>query len=109
MHNSSLQELAEEISQAEKQLSELGKPYLRLWQTLKVDPVRWPQQEYADAGQAWVIAIKGSECLCFNMIEEGWGWVAYSSWGELTEFHWEQDEIQYAISKIYSKIHESYD
>ena len=109
MQNPSLQELTEEISGAEMQLSRLGDSYLRLWKTLKVNPVRWSQQEYTGAGQAWVIAIKGTQCLCFNMVEEGWGWVDYSSWGHLNNFHWEQDEIQHAISKTYFQIHEKYD
>ncbi len=90
-------DLADEIMIAEKALDGLGSRERRLWEHVRIQPTQWRQEQYAGAGSVWVIAVMGNRCLYFNTIEEGWGWGRFETWGNVTEYHWQQDEIQHSI------------
>jgi hypothetical protein len=70
-----------------------------LWAKLRIPPMRWSQQQYPGASSFWVVGILGNRCLYFNEVEKGWGWGRFSEWGVIAEYHWQQDEIPWAISQ----------
>lgn len=47
-------------------------PQQRLWEAIKVTPVKWHEPTYGiDGGGFWVVAIYGSTVVWYNDIEEG--------------------------------------
>jgi len=95
--NITKREILEEIEEAEKELTLLDERTLRLWERTKVPPTQWKQEQYTESDDMWVIALLGNRCLYFNFVEEGWGWGFYEKWGVISEYHWQQDEIQHAL------------
>jgi len=88
-------QLEEEIHGAVAALSEREK---RLWERVKIEPSKWAQEQYAVSGGVWVVAVLGTTCLYFNGVEKGWGWGKFNSWGKVSSYHWQQDEIQHVIA-----------
>lgn len=88
--------LQQEILAAERELGS-DERALRLWQRIRIPPEQWRHQQYSEAGPFWVIALLGKSCLYFNAIESGWGWGQYDTYGEIREYHWQNDEIYHAV------------
>lgn len=104
MENLKANEVSSEIEGAEKILNEWDPEYFKFWSKSKILPVKWVQKQYDNAGDFWVIALIGKNCLYYNHIEEGWGWGSYKEYGEISGFHWQQDEIQHAIYQMIFNI-----
>jgi hypothetical protein len=92
-------ELQAEIKTAESALADLGDRELRLWKTLCISPAMWEHGQYPSVGSVWVVAVMGLRCLYYNQVEGGWGWGRFDSWGVVTEYHWQQDDIQHVIAQ----------
>lgn len=91
-------ELRDVLTSAEMVIDQLGGRQRRLWKLIQVPPMRWNQSQYPGAGPVWVVAIIGRKCLYHNHVEDGWGWGSFDSWGEVAEHHYDQLELQHAIS-----------
>ena len=100
MTANSLSWLLTEIEVAEAALAELGDRERRLWERLRIPPEEWVSDQYQDETSVWVVAAMGRRCLYFNPVESGWGWGRHETWGEVSEYHCQQDEIQHAISMV---------
>ena len=87
-------DLAEDISRMEISLRERER---RFWNDLRVEPSQWKHSQYPGTPPFWVIAILGARCLYLNEVEGGWGWGCYTEWGTITEFQFQQDEIQHVV------------
>jgi hypothetical protein len=106
--NKNLSEVAQEIAGAERDLDAKAR---RLWERIRIAPVLWKQRQYPDEANQyserfWVVAIMGTRCLYFNHVEGGWGWGRFAEWGNVAEYHWQQDEIQLVIVQTLFAIDE---
>ena len=94
-HNLTLQDVHIELEESERRInmSELR----RTWESIKIEPSLWQQNQYDTPERFWVIAIAGKYCLYFNYIEGGWGWGKFEPMGKIIEYQWEQEEIYEAF------------
>lgn len=98
MHNNfAAEEIESEIRSAEIELSKFDIRAFRMWEGIRVTPTQWSQKQYEGVGNFWVVGLLGKRCLYFNSVEGGWGWGKYSHWGEISEYHWEQLEINHVV------------
>jgi hypothetical protein len=101
-------DVAKEVAEAERDLDASER---RLWERIRIAPVRWEQRQYGDEANQyserfWVVAIMGTRCLYFNHVEGGWGWGRFAEWGSICEYHWQQDEIHHVVSQTLFAIDE---
>ena len=95
------------ISEAEiwelinKAWTEMDLPQRRLWEIIKIEPVKWEQTPYGtEGGGFWVVAIYGSAVVWFNDIEDGFNRSAWTTHGVIDEYWCNQDELQWTIQHI---------
>lgn len=100
MQDLTKEEISKEIIEAEKVMDELGDRVRRLWDRICIHPEQWEQNQYPDAGKFWVIAILGYRCLYLNPFEGGWGWGRFKKYGNISEHHWDDAEIQHKIYQV---------
>ena len=105
MTNLTENEISSEILEAEKEIENWESEYINFWQKVKIQPKKWAQYQYDKSDDFWVIALAGKNCLYFNYIEKGWGWGCYEKYGEISVFHYQQDEIQHAIYQMVFNIY----
>ena len=98
--NLTLNQVLDEIREAETLLREFGIRYYNVWFKLKIHPQKWTQAQYKHHDKFWVIGIMGNKCLCFNYLEGGWGWSEFEKLGKITGEHYQQDEIQHSIYQL---------
>lgn len=91
-----LEQVAAEIAECERVL--VG-PQLRLWERMRIAPLLWSQNQYPEENPFWVVAILGCRCMYFNHVEGGWGWGRFAEWGQVGEYHWQQDEIAQTVQQ----------
>ncbi|WP_157885930.1 hypothetical protein [Chryseobacterium glaciei] len=97
-----LEELYENIHKYEVELH--GK-FWNFWQLIKIDPIKWKEEEYGDEGGGfWVVAICGKKVVWYNDIEEGFNISNYTKWGKIDEYYCNQDEINIAVLRMYELI-----
>jgi hypothetical protein len=89
-------EVSSEIAAAEGELDARSR---RFWERILVKPALWSQDQYPGLASFWVVAILGNRCLYFNEVEKGWGWGRYSEWGRISEYQWQQDELQTIVAQ----------
>ena len=71
------------------------------WNKIFIKPAKWKEFKFGDEGNGfWVVAIKDSEVIWYNDIEEGFNISTYTKYGEIEEYYAEQDELQWTIKKI---------
>ncbi|MBT3013171.1 MAG: hypothetical protein KME41_15675 [Candidatus Thiodiazotropha sp. (ex Lucina pensylvanica)] len=82
-------------------------PQRRLWEVIKVDPVKWQQTPYGDEGVGfWVVAIFGETVIWYNDIEEGFNRSSYTKPGEINEYWCNQDNLEWTIQHVLDEIKE---
>ena len=96
----SADQVRDEIQSAERALDELGVRERRLWDRIRITPAQWRQMQYPGYGSVWVVAVMGRRCLYLNQMEGGWGWGRFDTWGEVSEYHYGDDEVQHAVSVV---------
>jgi hypothetical protein len=91
-------ELLDRINQAWKVMT---LPQRRLWERIKIDPVKWQQTPYGtEGGGFWVVAIYGSTIIWFNDIEDGFNRSAWSTPGVIDDYRCNQDELQWTVQHV---------
>jgi hypothetical protein len=76
-------------------------PQRRLWEIIKIDPVKWHQNTYgALGGGFWVVAIFGTTVIWFNDIEHGFNRSSWTTPGTIDEYWCNQDELQWTIQHV---------
>ena len=84
-----------------KAWGEMSLPQRRLWEVIKIDPVKWRENSYGEMGEGfWVVAIYGSTVIWFNDIEDGFNRSSWSSPGLIDEYWCNQDELQWTIQHV---------
>jgi len=102
-------EVEAEIAAAEMVLNEPDGRAIRFWERIRIPPERWEQNQYPGDGRYWVVAILGSRCLYLNEVEGGWGWGRFERWGQISDHHWQQDEIEVPVFQTLFAIDEGGD
>jgi hypothetical protein len=95
------------ISEAEvwdltiKAWEEMSLPQRRLWEVIKIEPIKWQQAPYGTQGGGfWVVAIYGSTVVWFNDIEHGFNRSTWSNPGVIDEYWCNQDELQWTVQHV---------
>ena len=80
---------------------EMSLPQRRLWELIKIDPIKWKETSYGKMGGGfWVVALYGSSVIWYNDIEEGFNLSAWSSFGLIDDYWCNQDELQWTIQRV---------
>jgi hypothetical protein len=70
----------------------------RLWDAVRIEPVKWQQHPYGDAGGGfWVVGLIGRTAIWFNDIEDGFNRSVYSTHGVIEDYWCNQDELNVTI------------
>jgi hypothetical protein len=73
----------------------------RLWDSIRIDPEKWEQHPYGDAGGGfWVVALIGRTVIWYNDIEDGFNRSLYSRYGVIDDYWCNQDELDIAIQYL---------
>lgn len=98
----SLIELYEEI---QKTAMELQGELWNFWQLIQITPAKWQEPEYGDEGGGfWVVAICGTKIIWYNDIEDGFNISDYKIYGKFEDYGCEQDELSWAVRKLFRLI-----
>ncbi|WP_148716647.1 hypothetical protein [Chitinolyticbacter meiyuanensis] len=93
-------ELWDKIIQAE---TRMDAEQSRLWELLKVMPMKWQQHPYGDAGGGfWVVGLIGSLVVWLNDIEDGFNVSQYRTFG------CNQDDLELVVQSIADAILRGY-
>jgi hypothetical protein len=85
--------------------SRLNEPHLRLWNLVKIHPVKWSACACGEMGGGfWVVGIVGNLILWYNDIENGFNVSRYIIHGEIAEYYCNQDELDIAVMRLYGMI-----
>lgn len=78
---------------------------LNFWERIKIAPVKWIETDFGKEGNGfWVVAICGKRVIWYNDIEEGFNISHYDVQGEIGEYHCEQDELSWAVLKLFDIV-----
>ena len=81
----------------------------RLWEMIRIDPVKWAQEPYGTGGGGfWVVAIYGSRVIWFNDIEWGFNRSRWATIGVLSEYWCNQDELQWTVQYALNELKDGY-
>ncbi len=82
----------------------------RLWELIKVIPVKWIQEPWGNEGKGfWVVAIIGKSVIWFNDIEDGFNRSEYSEFGKINDYWCNQDDLEQTIQNTGFAIKDGYD
>ena len=77
----------------------------RLWDLVRVPPVKWCQHPWGDLGGGfWVVGLIGRQVLWYNDIEDGFNVSRYDEVGTITEYWSNQDELHHVIIRLNQQI-----
>jgi hypothetical protein len=86
-------------------VARMSPSHLRLWEAIRVDPQRWQQHPYGDAGGGfWVVAIVGQTVIWYNDVEDGFNRSRYSTYGQIEDYWCNQDELEVTIDFLMSTL-----
>ena len=77
----------------------------RLWEAIRIDPEKWLQHPYGDAGKGfWAVALVGRTVIWYNDIEEGFNRSGYSNYGQIDDYWCNQDELELTIEYLMTSL-----
>lgn len=83
---------------------------VRLWETIRIDPEKWSQRPYGDAGGGfWVVAIVGRTVIWYNDIEDGFNRSRYSAYGTIDDYWCNQDELEVTLQYLSNALEQGAD
>jgi len=78
---------------------------LRLWEAIRIEPEKWRQQPYGDAGDGfWVVAIVGRTVIWYNDIEEGFNRSNYATYGKFEDYWCNHDELELTVEYLMNSL-----
>ena len=82
-------------------------PQRKLWEVIKIEPEKWSQDPWGNEGGGfWVVAIFGKTVIWFNDIEEGFNRSSYATYGTISDYWCNQDELESTLQHILDEIKE---
>ena len=77
----------------------------RLWEALRIDPEKWQQHPWGDAGGGfWVVGLIGRTVIWYNDIEGGFNRSRYSQYGEIGAYWCNEDELEGTVQHLLNEI-----
>lgn len=99
--------LLERISQG---IARMSPPERRMWDAIKVEPVKWIQHPYGDMGGGfWVIAVIGCTVIWYNDIDDGFNRSNYSHHGQIDDYWCNQDELEVTLRYLMHSLEHGID
>ena len=78
---------------------------MEFWKSIKVEPEKWSEKVNGNEGGGfWIVAIYDGKVIWYNDIEDGFNISKFEKFGEIKEYGCEQDEISWAITKLYNWV-----
>jgi len=91
-------------------LDRMGTRQKKLWEAIKIVPVKWSQTPYGDLGGGfWAVGILGQTVLWFNDIEDGFNYSSYSHYGIIDDYYCNQSELEEAVQRLLNLIDTGYE
>lgn len=91
-------ELLELIEAGESRLTPQER---RLWDLIKIAPIRWSGGDYGrETGGFWAVAVFGNQVIWYNEIEEGFNLSRFTIYGQIDELWCNQDELGWVIARL---------
>lgn len=82
----------------------------RLWNSIRIDPEKWQQHPYGDAGGGfWTVGLIGRTAIWYNDREDGFNRSVYSTYGVIDDYWCNQDELDVTIAYLASALNEGQD
>jgi hypothetical protein len=81
--------------------AQMQEPARRLWNAIRIEPEKWQQHPYGDAGGGfWVVAVMGRTVIWYNDIEDGFNRSVYSRHGTIDDYWRNDDELNVTIDYL---------
>ena len=85
--------------------TEMTLPQRRLWEVIRIDPVKWQESTYGVMGGGfWVVAIYGSTVIWYNDIEGGFNRSAWTVAGTIDDYWCNQDKLQWVVQHVLDHV-----
>jgi len=98
------EELSDQINEAWKRMTI---PQRNLWEVIRINPEKWKQEPWGSKGNGfWVVAIIGKTVVWYNDIEDGFNRSTYATYGEISEYWCNQDQLEWTVQHILNEIGE---
>ena len=82
----------------------------RLWEAIRMSPVKWVQHPYGDVGGGfWAVAIIGTNVVWFNDIEDGFNISSYQTWGVIGDYWANQNTLIQAVQRVLNVVAHGFD
>ncbi len=102
----SKKQICHEMSLAENKMTVQQK---KLWRVIRIPPQKWRQKPWGNKSKGfWVVAIYGNNVIWYNDIEEGFNRSSYKTFGEIVEYHCNQDELAWTLQYILDELRDGY-
>lgn len=93
-----IDELRKEMTEA---MAEMAPVLLRLWELVRVEPVKWRLPPWGDDGGGfWVVGLIGSRAIWYNDLEMGFNISPYVTVGTIEAYFCNQDEPQWTLHSL---------
>lgn len=77
----------------------------RLWDVIRVPPVKWALHPWGDCGGGfWIVGILGTQVVWYNDIEHGFNISRYDAPGLIADYWCNQDELQHTMHALLCQI-----
>ncbi len=78
---------------------------LRLWEVVRIEPEKWRQDPYGNAGKGfWVVGLIGQTVVWFNDIEDGFNRSRFTMYGTIDEYWCNDDELEVTMQYILNVV-----
>lgn len=76
-----------------------------LWRFISIAPEKWSLPPWGNEGGGfWVVGVHGKQCIYYNDIEDGFNTSAFGSWGTISEYWCDQDELQWVLQRLWASL-----
>ena len=83
---------------------------LRLWHAIRIEPEKWQQHPYGDAGAGfWVVALVGRTVIWYNDVEEGFNRSRYAVYGTIDDYWCNNDELEVTVQYLMNVLEQGAD
>ena len=83
---------------------------LRLWHAIRIEPERWQQHPYGDAGNGfWAVGLIGRSVLWYNDIEDGFNRSQFTEYGTIDDYWCNSDELETAVQFLLNTLERDVD
>ena len=83
----------------------MSHPQRRLWEIIRIDPVRWRHESYRQEGaEFWVVAIYGQTLVWYNDIEDGFNLSRWSMPGVINDYGCNQLDLEEIFEWVFENF-----